>query len=304
MFKLSTVPFILATALVVVPSTVCNAQYVNWIIDDRCPEERRVLQEQDNTHVGDIKDASKLRSRNNHIEKKRDENESRFLQSSDDEVTFNLRMHWEKDSCWQREMIERKWCLQCPGSSCDSGDSLWIFECNERDEKQRFELVYLGLGDDNKHTGLLKVAGEDLCLEQVSSGSFELDACDDSNPDQKLIGFDPYRPFELQPADSTTSVDNCLSQDHHPKPYEELKSIPCYVARRDRTSYWDFYKRSEIDISTRNPDCSPTRPCDACVGDCDKDADCKGSLRCYQRWGQYGSQSVPGCSGTPQDLRK
>ena len=303
MLELSKAPFILATVLLVVFSKVCKAEYVNWIIDDRCPEERRrLLQEQDVIPADKIKNAPNLRPRNKHHENRIDYTESRFLQSSD-EVTFNLRMHWEPLYCWQQEMIERKWCLQCPGSSCDSGDTLWIFECNERDEKQRFELVYLGL-KDNKHTGLLKVAGEDLCLQHGNSGSFELYPCDDSDSRQKLSGFDPYRPFELQPADSTTSVDNCLSQDHHPKPYEEIKSIPCYVARRDKTSYWDFYKRSEIDISTRNPDCSPNRPCDACVGDCDKDADCKGSLRCYQRYGQYGAQNVPGCSGTPQDLRK
>ena len=323
--------FLFATANLTISSVASRQYYVQWIVDDQCPDEggRRGLQETRDDIIGrgvfhtatasDKKEPgtqstldrtemdyvpfedSHLRGRDN-----TKDDESRALQSTTaNTVTFNLKLHWKLGYCWQQEMIERKWCLQCPGTTCNSGDYLWIYECNQHDVLQRFELVYLGMDParPNKHMGLLKVAGEDLCLHQLEPGTFRLFPCDASNEDQKLVGFEPYQPFEIQPA-HLNHVDDCLTQDHHPKPYEELRSKPCYVARRDRTSYWEFYKRSETGMSTRNPPCSPNLPCDTCQGDCDKDADCRGTLRCYQRWGQSGSQSIPGCSGVPVDQRK
>eukprot|EP00797_Seminavis_robusta_P030257 Sro628_g178040.1 n/a (839) ;mRNA; r:20721-23488 len=46
--------------------------------------------------------------------------------------------------------------------------------------------------------------------------------------------------------------------------------------------------------------CSAASPCMQCHGDCDKDEDCEGSLKCYRRPGDH-SSPVPGCatSGTP-----
>lgn len=35
-------------------------------------------------------------------------------------------------------------------------------------------------------------------------------------------------------------------------------------------------------------------PCGECEGDCDKDSQCKGNLKCFQRTSS--SQTVPGCS--------
>jgi len=40
---------------------------------------------------------------------------------------------------------------------------------------------------------------------------------------------------------------------------------------------------------------TPTRQLDQCEGDCDRDKDCKGELKCFQR--QHG-EPVPGCLGT------
>lgn len=39
--------------------------------------------------------------------------------------------------------------------------------------------------------------------------------------------------------------------------------------------------------------CTPSSPCDKCEGDCDSDADCKGTFKCYQR--SYSTNPVPGC---------
>lgn len=41
--------------------------------------------------------------------------------------------------------------------------------------------------------------------------------------------------------------------------------------------------------------CSPTTPCEKCVGDCLTDDDCVGELVCSQR---EGGEDVPGCSGS------
>ena len=46
-----------------------------------------------------------------------------------------------------------------------------------------------------------------------------------------------------------------------------------------------------------NTTCSPERPCGMCIGDCDNDSDCQGSLECFRRSGDSVS-AVPGCAGT------
>lgn len=41
--------------------------------------------------------------------------------------------------------------------------------------------------------------------------------------------------------------------------------------------------------------CSPTSPCDKCIGDCDADSDCTGSLVCKDR---DAGEPVEGCLGS------
>ena len=41
----------------------------------------------------------------------------------------------------------------------------------------------------------------------------------------------------------------------------------------------------------------PSKPCTRCQGDCDKDSDCQGNLRCFQR---NKKEKVPGCYATSQ----
>ena len=45
--------------------------------------------------------------------------------------------------------------------------------------------------------------------------------------------------------------------------------------------------------------CTEIKPCSTCQGDCEKDADCKGSLKCFQR--NLHSDLVPGCGTTGYD---
>ena len=49
-----------------------------------------------------------------------------------------------------------------------------------------------------------------------------------------------------------------------------------------------------IPIITRIRNCTPTKPCNQCEGDCDVDMDCKAGLKCFQK---SGAADVPGCVG-------
>lgn len=51
-----------------------------------------------------------------------------------------------------------------------------------------------------------------------------------------------------------------------------------------------------LPVMTFRDDCSPTTPCEKCVGDCQTDNDCVRDLVCFQR--ERGDPSPPGCSGT------
>ena len=44
-----------------------------------------------------------------------------------------------------------------------------------------------------------------------------------------------------------------------------------------------------------NPCNADGTPCEVCTGDCDRDSDCAGSLRCAQRGRRDGKENVPGC---------
>ena len=47
----------------------------------------------------------------------------------------------------------------------------------------------------------------------------------------------------------------------------------------------------------KGPDgCSRSSPCSLCEGDCDKDTDCEGSLKCFQR--KKETDIVPGCASS------
>lgn len=283
-----------------------QGQYIEWIVDPRCPDDdRRALLEHSNSKgPNNLRKSPQDANSNSNIgdlaDKVDNEAEHRTLQSlSTNPDTFNLKIYWQAGYCWQREWIERRWCLECPGKSCSTESFLWINECDADNSLQRFEWVQLGLdGFSYENQGLLKTANYDLCVEQVEAGTFRLLPCDETNVYQKLVGFTENRPFELRPAHSSHSQ-NCLTQNHHPKPYEELISQPCYMAEEHTTSYWVVDSTpSENALSLRVPTCSASLPCGLCEGDCRDDSDCRGSLRCFQRGSGNSGQSVPGCSGT------
>jgi hypothetical protein len=284
-----------------------QGQYIEWIVDPRCPDDdRRALIEHSNisspTNLRkSTRDAHGKRNTDYLAEKLDNEAERRSLQSySTNPLTFNLKLYWQAGYCWQREWNERRWCLECPGKTCSADSFLWINTCDADNSLQRFEWVQLGLdGFSYENQGLLKTSGTDLCVEQVAAGTFRLLPCDETSVYQKLVGFTEQRPFQLRPAHSRHSG-SCLTQDHHPKPYEELISQPCYMAEEHATSYWVVDSSpSENALSLRVPTCSASLPCGECEGDCGDDSDCRGSLRCFQRGSENSGQGVPGCSGSP-----
>ena len=293
-------------------------QYTYWNVDERCPEEdenvRRNLQElqQENNEHDDepnvfalddetslrLRGASRQKDQENNAHTKVHNKDSRDLQVQSvntNPVTFNLKLYWAPGYCWQREWYERKWCLQCSDQGCGHDSLLWIMECNPLRSMQRFEWVSTGLD-----TGFLKVAGTgNLCLERIYTPTYRLRTCDPNNIYQQFAGFHLYSPFELHPANQQDGNDQCLTQDHHPKPYEELISHKCPLAREHKTSYWQVYQPSESAVSIRFPSCSTSFPCHVCEGDCTTDAECLGTLRCFQRGHSNSHHTIPGCAGVP-----
>lgn len=54
------------------------------------------------------------------------------------------------------------------------------------------------------------------------------------------------------------------------------------------------------ELVSRSGDCTPGRPCPRCYGDCGRDDDCEGNLKCFRRSIERGNSDspIPGCSGT------
>ena len=48
-------------------------------------------------------------------------------------------------------------------------------------------------------------------------------------------------------------------------------------------SLWSALLRTELRVYKGGGGCTTTTPCSAGEGDCDKDSECKGSYKCFQR---------------------
>ena len=53
-----------------------------------------------------------------------------------DVTVFQLKMYHEEGYCWQDEWEDRKWCLECEGTTCGENDYLWIKKCDENEREQ------------------------------------------------------------------------------------------------------------------------------------------------------------------------
>jgi hypothetical protein len=160
---------------------------------------------------------------------------------------FLLKLYWQYAYLWQGEKFERKWCLQCDDGTpgCQTGDSLRIRVCDDdpnRIYNTEFEFV-------ETTAGVVRIRDpvSNTCMTGETSGSnanrIRMRTCSDSRADQTwwtagLGSFTDGGRFELHPAGTT---DLCATIHHHPRDGEVLFLRPCYLPRRDTTSYWNLY---------------------------------------------------------------
>jgi hypothetical protein len=147
--------------------------------------------------------------------------------------SFRLKLYWEEGYYWQQETIERKWCMRCVGTTCNVNDKIHIHKCDDSS-------TYFVFRNRSGGTTQIQVAGQDLCLQLVSTNTIELRPCDDSKKHQKFragLGSFSGHKFELQ----TIINEGCLTQPHHPKDGEEVSRWDCEIPREDTTNYWNRY---------------------------------------------------------------
>ena len=137
--------------------------------------------------------------------------------------------------------MHKKRCAYCI-DDCDSGETIRLRECDEDDDRQSF-LFY--------DCTVRPKRNPDVCFTASSSrdlsGLIRLSSCKDGdNIRQKFRMYDLKDKREkfqfkiLKPG----YEDMCLTQEHHPRKYEELRFYDCEVALNndrnvyDDTSHW------------------------------------------------------------------
>ena len=135
----------------------------------------------------------------------------------------------------------------------------------------------------NQNYGSLKLAYFNLCLERMTTNTYQLQPCDANSVYQVLVGWHPTSEFELHPEQNLAK---CINQHHHPREFEEIANTFCETAAKHHTNLWKVYQNdnagNEI-ARLRRPQCSEENPCSMCQGDCDGDNQCEGDLVCLQR---------------------
>eukprot|EP00560_Eucampia_antarctica_P003610 CAMPEP_0197840098 /NCGR_PEP_ID=MMETSP1437-20131217/45406_1 /TAXON_ID=49252 ORGANISM="Eucampia antarctica, Strain CCMP1452" /NCGR_SAMPLE_ID=MMETSP1437 /ASSEMBLY_ACC=CAM_ASM_001096 /LENGTH=622 /DNA_ID=CAMNT_0043449649 /DNA_START=116 /DNA_END=1985 /DNA_ORIENTATION=+ len=302
--------------VLLVPMEVIGHSYdkPNWQVDDACLV-RRALEEEEVLKV-ERPSNKNLRSQlpvMKNEEVAREKEEKRLLYGydygnefrvSETLGPFHLKLYWELGYCWQEEMIERLWCMECAGQTCEFGDKLVAQVCDECDVAQRFEYV----PSSSFSGGQIRVANSSgnsdissLCWTNYHDHVYRLEECRTADREQIFDGFvqDELR-FTISPyLDSS----KCMTQAHHPKPNENIFAEDCVKANNTRwwLRYWEEDEDSTYNSNVcgttriRDWDCEGDDTCNQCEGDCDQDEDCKGQLRCQLN---AASEPVPGCAGT------
>lgn len=174
-------------------------------------------------------------------------------------------------------------CMECElGDNCRAGNKSWTQFCDNR-KSQKFVWLPNLQYSDNQNYGSLKLAHFDLCLERMSTNTYQLQKCDPDSTSQVLVGWNPTLPFELHPIQNSAK---CINQHHHPREEEDIANTACATAAKHHTNLWRVYRNENAgnEISRlRRPECSEQNPCNMCQGDCDNDFQCAGDLVCYQR---------------------
>ena len=148
---------------------------------------------------------------------------------------FRLRLHWQPGYNWQNSPREKFWCMECRGQ-CINNAKIQIDKCSSTDIRQKF----IAIG-----TTIRPASNPALCLTTDSmkggtSNPVKLKYCSNSSPAaQSFHEVKGNGKFELQPKNGYGS--RCLSQHHHPKPYEVVFPERCEKTRMHDTTYWRTY---------------------------------------------------------------
>eukprot|EP00978_Attheya_sp_CCMP212_P008185 scaffold19136_cov53-Attheya_sp.AAC.1 len=155
---------------------------------------------------------------------------------------YGLKLWWKGNfSCWQFENFDREWCMH------DRGEYPDIQRCDTRSSMTVTVLENISPKSDK----LTQLKMGNKCFERVLEERWEqkeridLRTCNPDNPWQWFVFYDASSPeernkFEIRPYTDRTK---CITQEHHPKPYEPLFCQRCTQARASfhRTSWWEFY---------------------------------------------------------------
>lgn len=181
--------------------------------------------------------------RSNHVQEEQKDlplDESRLLTDRELQSAspkFNLKLHWEEGVCWQEEWIERKYCLQCEGLSCEEGKQLYLQYCWITELQEFVWINVAGNPAGGGSLGQLKVASKNLCLHKNGPNEYILRTCS-TNERQVFIRSSLMDVFELHPRND---LSKCLNQHHDPYPEEDIRLTSCEIARRVHTSKWEIY---------------------------------------------------------------
>jgi hypothetical protein len=139
---------------------------------------------------------------------------------------------------WQEDPTETKWCLDCLGSDCDENDNMILVDC-PTDTPTKLRFVNLSNGVFMIQIGGSQ-ASENLCLElNTSTKEYEVEKCDSSNNLQLFTSGNGSHTgsgkFEIY---TYSRSGFCLTNRHHPRYGEPLRSETCESARRSDTSFW------------------------------------------------------------------
>ena len=145
-----------------------------------------------------------------------------------------LKMYWEPGYMWQESPDEKRWCMVCRGS-CSAGNSIRLTQCDSGTAPTQFLINGALIGPN----AMIQAAGTDVCLQaNTGAGEIVLANCNSFNMDQWFQGSFGGSRFEIR---TGILLDQCLTQEHHPKSGEEVRIYFCNVAREDQTSYWEKY---------------------------------------------------------------
>ena len=233
---------LVATIVLIITSFVSAA---DWDCDKRCPNYdecvkdsgRRLLDDENEAHLETFlhertQANPALRGPTGEVNENGRELESRY---------FHLKMYHEesRDYCWQGEWEDRRWCLECKGSSCDEGEELEIRKCQRGKNDQQF--VYEKVSGSGGGR-IRPYSKQRLCLVQSDPKGkrrmITLEDCDDNSYDNHEIffGFSFQREFKIVPKELD---DHCLTQEHYPRAGERVYAEECEIACNDATCLWE-----------------------------------------------------------------